>query len=216
MRRILLAVISVLFLALLLPPHAADAQWVVRPWYHPRYRRYGGGYRYGAGNYMTGMANLIRAQSQASVNYEKARSQAIDNQQKWTQNYMRLKEERQTFDARQRERNKHSSDSLNAAAKDGLPALLGADALDPVTGRITWPDVLKGPDFAAQRTKLDELFEHRASASSGAMNIDKIHAATMEMNAKLRNRIEELPAKHYIAARKFLDSLDWTAQQPAG
>jgi hypothetical protein len=215
MRRTLLAVASVLFLALLLPPRAADAQWVVRPWYHPRFRRYGG-YRYGAGNYMTGMANLIRAQSQAAVNYERARSQYIDNKQKWTQNYMRMKEERQAFDARQRERDRHSSESLSAAARDGLPATLGPDALDPVTGRITWPDILKGPDFTRQRTQLDELFEHRATTSSGAMNIDKIHAATIEMNAKLRNRIEEIPAKHYIAARKFIDSLDWTAQNPAG
>ena len=213
MRRILLAVISLLTVAFVLPPHLADAQWVVRPWYHPRYRR---GYRSGAGNYMNGMVNLIRAQSQAAVNYEQARSKYIDNKQKWTQNYMKMKEERQAFDARQREQSKHSPDTLAAAARSDLPATLGADALDPVTGRITWPDILKGPDFAGPRARLDELFELRAKTGSGAMNVDKIHAAAMEMTSRLRNRIEEIPAKHYIAGRKFIDSLDYTAQSPAG
>ena len=217
MRRAPLFVFYVLVVAILLPPHVADAQWVVRPWYHPRYRRYGyGGYRYNPGAYMNGMANLIRAQSQAAVNYEQARSRYIDNRQKWTQNYFRMKEERQAYDAREKDRTSHSSEALTAAARDGLPATLGPDALDPVTGRITWPDILKGSDFATQRTRLDELFELRAKTNSAAMNVDKIHVATMEMNAKLRNRIEEIPAKHYIAARKFLDSLDWTAQNPAG
>jgi len=216
MRCTLLAVISLLTVAFLLPPQVADAQWVVRPWYHPRYRRYGGGYRYGAGNYMNGMANLIRAQSQAAVNYEQARSKYIENRQKWTQNYMKLKEERQAFDARQREQSKHSPESLSAAAKSDVPPTLGPDALDPVTGRITWPDILRGPDYAVQRTRLDELFELRAKTGSGAMNVDRFHAATMEMTAKLRSHIEDIPAKNYIAARKFIDSLDYTAQSPAG
>ena len=215
MRRILLTVISLLTVAFLLPPHSTDAQWVVRPWYHPRYRRYGG-YRYGAGSYANGMANLIRAQSQAAVNYEQARSKYIENHQKWTQSYMKLKEERQAFDARQREQSKHSADSLTTAAKADVPPTLGSDALDPVTGRISWPDILKGPDFAVQRTRLDELFELRAKTGSGSMNVDRIHAATIEMNAKLRSRIEDIPPKNYIACRKFIDSLDYTAQSPSG
>jgi hypothetical protein len=212
MRRAPLAVFFVLTVAVLLPPHVADAQSVVRPSYRPNYRRYG----YGAGGYTNGMANLIRAESQAAVNYEQARSKYIDNKQKWTQNYFQMKEARQAYDTREKERTKHSIESLTAAAKDGLPATLGPDALDPVTGRITWPDILKGHDFAPQRTRLDELFELRAKTNSGSMNVDKIHAATAEMNAKLRSRIDEIPAKHYIAARKFLDSLDWTAQNSAG
>ncbi|MGE5193016.1 MAG: hypothetical protein ACM3U2_10980 [Deltaproteobacteria bacterium] len=212
MRRAPLIVFFLLIIAGLLPLDIAPAQLVVGAGYHPRYRRYGNG----SGSYMSGMANLIRAQSQAAVNYEQARSKYIDNKQKWTQNYFRMKEERQAYEARQKERGKHSTDALTAAAKDGLPATLGPDALDPVTGRITWPDILKGPDFAPQRTRLDELFELRAKTNSGSMNVDKIHAATAEMTAKLRNRIEEIPAKHYIAGRKFLESLDYTAQNPAG
>jgi len=203
---------ALLTIATLLPAQTADAQWVVRPWYRPRYRR-----SYGYGNsYANGMANLIRAQSQAAVNYEQARSKYIDNKQKWTQNYYKMREERQAYLARQHENNKHSPDALASAARDDLPPTLGADALDPVTGRITWPAILTGPDYTTQRTRLDELFELRAKTSAGLGNYDQIHAATMEMTAKMRERIEEVPAKHYIAGRKFLDSLNYTAQNPAG
>jgi len=201
-----------LTLGVLFSAHAAEAQWIVRPWYRPHYRRYYG-YR---GSYANSMANLIRAQAQASLTYEQARGKYIENKQKWTENYYKMKEERQTALARQQEREKHSPDSLTAAAKSDVPATLGADALDPVTGHITWPDILKGPEFATQRIKLDEMFELRAKTSNGTSNVYQIHVTTLEMTTKLRNRIDEIPAKHYIAARKFLDSLDYTAQNPAG
>src|SRR5262245_43245295 len=125
-RNRLCLVFSLLTIAALVPAESADAQWVVRPWYHPRYRRYG--------NSANGMANLISAQSQAAVSYEQARSKYIDNKQKWTQNYYKMREERQASLARQHEADKHPPDSLASAAKEDLPPPLGADALDPVTG----------------------------------------------------------------------------------
>jgi hypothetical protein len=212
----LVVTIVLLTIPTLLPAEVAEAQWIVRPWYRPRYHRAYYGYR---NNYNNSMANLIRAQGQATLSYEQARGKYIENRLKWMQNYVKMKEERQAYDARQRELKKqsaHSPETLATAAKSDVPPALGADALDPVTGHITWPDILKGPDFSADRTRLDQLFELRATTSSGAMNMDKIHVATREMTEKLRNRIEELPTKHYIAARKFLDSLDYTAQNPAG
>jgi hypothetical protein len=211
-RAAIVAIVLLLTLGTLLTAQVADAQWVVRPWYRPRYRR---SYGY-HGSYANGMANLIRAQAQATLTYEQARGKYIENKQKWTENYYKMREERQAALARQHEREKHSPDSLTAAAKSDVPATLGADALDPVTGRITWPGILKGPDFTTQRTRLDELFELRAKTSNAALNMDKIHVATMEMTTKLRDRIDEIPAKHYIAARKFLDSLDYTAHNPSG
>ena len=138
-------VFVLLMIAALLPADVAEAQWVVRPWYRPRYRR---SYGYGrGGSYANGMANLIRAQSQAAVNYEQARSKYIDNKQKWTQNYYKMREERQATLAREHEAQKHSPESLTSAAKDAVPPTLGADELDPVTGQITWPAILKGPEF---------------------------------------------------------------------
>ena len=214
MRRLQLAVtVLTLVFASLSSTRLAEAQVIVRPWARPYYRVPGYGKRNAAAN---GMANLIRAQSQAAVNYEQARSIYLDNRQKWAQNYYKNREEHQAHVVREQERTKHSADSLTAAAKSDVPAPLGADALDPATGRITWPAILRGPDFAAPRTQLDGLFALRATSSFGEANAGRIHAAALEMTARLRDRIGEIPPKPYLAARKFLDSLDYTSQAPAG
>src|SRR5262249_45667798 len=146
------AAACLLTIGVLFSAHVAEAQWIVRPWYRPHYRR-SYGYR---GSYVNSMANLIRAQGQASLTYEQARGKHVVNMQKGTETYDKMREERQAALARQHEREKHSPDSRTAAAKSDVPATLGADTLDPVTGRITWPDILNGPEFATQRTKLNE------------------------------------------------------------
>lgn len=197
-------------------PNVADGQY--------GYRRYR--YGYGGGtvesNYLNGMANMIRAQgqanalnAQAAINYEQARSKYLDNKKKWTENYYQMKEERSQRAAQEREKNKHSPEELAAIARADTPKKLGADALDPVTGHINWPEALRDDDYAALRKQLEQLFETRARTSQGAPTVAKIHDATREMSAKLRDKIETLPANDYMAGRKFLDSLDFAAQSSA-
>jgi hypothetical protein len=190
----------------------ADAQFVVRPYYRSRY---GYGNRYGS-NSANGMANIIRAEAQANLANQQARSVAIDNQKKWTQNYFKMKEERQERDAREHEKNKPSPETLAEVAKSNLPRELGPDALDPVTGHITWPEVLQNREFAAHRTELEELFAQRVQTSHAAGTAQSIHTATAQMAEQLRRHIEEMPAKDYMTGRKFLDSLDYAAHSHAG
>lgn len=190
----------------------ADAQFVVRPYYRGRY---GYGNRYGS-SAASGMANIIRAEAQANLANQQARSVAIDNQKKWAQNYFKMKEERQEHDAREREKNKHSPETLAAVAKSNLPRELGPDALDPVTGHITWPDVLQNSDYAAHRTELEKLFAQRVQTGQAAGTAQSIHTLTAEMAEQLRRHIEEVPAKDYMTGRKFLDSLDYAAHSHAG
>src|SRR4029077_16627685 len=142
-----------LVLAMFFECRPAGAQYVGRPYYR---NRYGSGY--GAGSYGNSMANIIRAQAQANLTNQQARSVAIDNQKKWAQNYFKMKEERQAYDARQREKNKPSAETLAAVAKSNLPPELGPDSLDPVTGHITWPDALQKNEYADKRTELEKLF----------------------------------------------------------
>lgn len=191
----------------------ADAQFIVRPYYRPRY-----GYRYGssAANYANGMSNIIRAQAQANLTNEQARSVYLDNQKKWAQNYFKMKEERQEYDARQKEKNKHSPETLAAVAKSNLPQELGPDALDPVTGHITWPEVLQKSEFVAHRTELERLFTQRVQTGQAAGTVESIHARTAALAEQLRKHIEDVPAKEYMTGRKFLDSLDYAAQSHAG
>jgi hypothetical protein len=192
----------------------ADAQLVSRSGYRSYYRR--SGYGYNSGSYANNMANLIRAQSQAAVSDEQARSLAIDNQKKWAANYFKMKEERQAYEARQHEKNKPSAATLDAVARSNHPAALGSDALDPVTGHITWPETLQNSEYGAHRSELDELFAQRAKTSQSESTAAKIHAVTIELQDQLRKNIENMPSGTYMSARKFLDSLDYAGHSHAG
>jgi hypothetical protein len=182
-----------------------------------------GGYGYGggtvAGNYLNGMSNVIRSEgeynvmtSQAGVNNEEARSRYLDNKKKWFENYLQMSEQRSALDAQRYAAARHSPEALNAAAKTALPKALGPDMLDPVTGRITWPEILQDSQYADQRKEIEQLFELRAKTSHGTGTGQKIRSTTARMSEMLRKQIKDLPANEYIAARKFLDSLDFAAR----
>jgi hypothetical protein len=84
--------------------------------------------------------------------------------------------------------------------------------LDPVTGRITWPEILQDSQYADQRQEIEQLFELRAKTSHGAGTGTKIRAITTRMSDRLRKQITDIPANEYISARKFLDSLDFATR----
>lgn len=185
-----------------------------------------GGYGYGgygggtaAGNYLNGMSSVIRSEgeynlmtSAAGVNNEEARSRYLDNKKKWWDNYLQMSEQRSAIDAQRYAAAKHSPEALNVAAKSELPRALGPDMLDPVTGRITWPEVLQDSQFADQRKDIEQLFELRAKTSHSAGTGQKIRLATAKMSDMLRKEIQQIPANEYMAARKFLDSLDYAVR----
>jgi hypothetical protein len=187
---------------------------------------YGGGYGYGggtvAGNYMNGMSSVIRSageynltSSVAGINNEEARSRYLDNKRKWQENYFQMQEQRQALDAQRRAAARHSPEALNAAAKSALPRALPPDALDPVTGRINWPELLLGSEFEKPRTEVEKLFELRTKTSQGAGSKAAIRKALDEMATLLRKQVEKLPANTYMDSRKFLDSLDYAARTNA-
>jgi hypothetical protein len=180
---------------------------------------YGGyGYGYGggtvAGNYMNGMSNVIRAEgqynlltAQAAVNNEEARSRYLDNKKKWHEIYLQSREARDKRVAEQFARSKHSPEVLAAAAASDLPHKLSSEVLDPVTGQITWPEVLLGAEFADQRKEVEQFLELRAKTSHTDETGEKIRAAAAKMSEMLRKNVQNIPANEYMAGRKFLDSL---------
>jgi hypothetical protein len=125
-----------------------------------------------------------------------------------------MREQRQYLAVQQREINKQTNEARAAAlaAKPPVYHGLAPNSLDPLTGRITWPEILRGTEFEAQRTQIDQMFELRAKTSHSAGTSEKIHAAVQQMVARLRSEIEKLPPNQYIAAHKFLDALDYTAR----
>jgi hypothetical protein len=208
----------ILAAGILLATSVAQAQVVVGPVAGPGY--WGGGVGTADSAWAHGAADVIRSEgvynmytSQAMIQVEEARSKNLINRRKATENYFAGKELYQADQARKRERNKSSAEALNKAAQTEKPAPLGPATLNPESGKITWPKLLLDSRYATKRAELDKLFQKRASTSSTADQLDKIQTATGEMIALLKGNISKLPAKEYMQARKFLDSLAFTAGQ---
>jgi hypothetical protein len=207
------AVTTGVFMAALFASRAADAQQIgisaVSPWWI-------GGGSYGGGtadgNFLFGMSQVIRAEGDYNVqtatalaNFEEARARYIENVNKWTQAYFQMREANQSYQIQMRERNKHSPQALAKAAE--VPKL-GRDELDPVTGKLHWPDALMSDQFAKYREDIDHLFELRGVSSLRADAASKLRAATEEMSEILRANIDNLTVADFVAARKFLDRLE--------
>jgi hypothetical protein len=183
------------------------------------------GYNYGGGtlegNYLQGMSEVLRSEgeynyntAQAGISYEEARSKYLDNQRKWSQNYHQMREEQQRLAIQQREYNKQLNEARAAALAARPPVYrgLGQSSFDRLTGRVVWPEMLRGPEFDAPRKQIDQLFELRAKTGSSSGTAEKIHTTVQEMLTRLRSEIEKIPANQYVSALKFLNALDYTAR----
>jgi len=182
------------------------------------YSGYGNGLTPGAA-YLSGVSQVIRAQgefnettSRAYINYEEARKSYIANRKQWQQAYFAMRENNEAQRLRKLESAKHTSEALAYAARSSAPRPLSSESLDPITGRLAWPDVLQRPEFGRQREQIEQLFEIRASTSGAETNVAAIQQTVDQMVEVLRSEIEDLPVDQYMEARKFLDSLAWSAR----
>jgi hypothetical protein len=120
-----------------------------------------------------------------------------DNPQKWGQVYLHLRQGEEAWDMQK------------------LPRRLGSNEFDPVTGKIRWPQAFLAEKYATPRRSLEKLFVARASTGPTPTVATEIHNVIVDMIEMLRADIEGLPANDYVAARKFLDSLDYSVIAPS-
>lgn len=174
-----------------------------------------------AGNYMMGASQVIRSEGEynyysslAGINNEEARSRYLDNQKKWQQNYFQMQEERQRLAVQQREINRQRNEALNAQRAMATPVQhgLGHNSYDRMSGKITWPETLLASDYDDSRKEIDQLFALRAKTGGSTDISAKVRTAVNKMLSRLRSDIEKIPAQQFIAARKFLDAVDYTAR----
>jgi hypothetical protein len=152
-----------------------------------------------------GYYNLLTAQGR--VYAEQARAQYLENRRTAFQGYWAGKEQRSAIDAQKRESSRHSQEALTIAGKYNAPQPLGAELLNPQTGKVVWPKALLDNKYAAQRAEIEKLFELRVKTPSGPNSQTKIQAATGELATLLKKNITSTSATDYMKARKFLDSL---------
>lgn len=184
------------------------------------YRRYGGGGGGGtvASAYMYGMGSVIRSQgqydlmaAQAAIAAQQAEQLYLQNRIAATKTYFEMREMNRQY--QQEERGKiPSRDALSGYYEQMKPHRLSATQLDPVTGKIGWPQVLMEAPYAPFREQLEPSFALWAGHQE--VNYNDIRHATDAMQAELKKHITELNSQDYETAHKFIDSLAYEAHFP--
>ncbi|HVC95249.1 MAG TPA: hypothetical protein VND64_16255 [Pirellulales bacterium] len=199
---------------LLSAPRESRAQY----FYYP-YGGYGG-YVWAAEAYTRSMAMIVQSAglgnlrtSEAAINYQDARSKEFDNRTKATQSY--FENRRMIKSYRDAERKPPpTSEQLYRMAKQGIPKPLSTNELEPVSGEITWPVVLRDNAFASFRELAEQFYEGRAAGSTDVTydSYVQFHQAIADCQSLLKSRLKEYQADDYIRAKKFLDSLAYEAR----
>lgn len=179
---------------------------------------YSGGGGTAAGNAMNGMANVISAKgdynlstSAAAVNMTQAQKNEIQNRQQWTNTYFEMRQTNRA--ARAAEAGPPPTmEQIARMAHDGVPKPLPPSQMDPVSGKLKWPDALQNDSFATQRGELEKLFA--TQAKYGALSYAdqmKVRKTTDAMFGELKAQIKDMPPQDYVACRSFLQSLTYAA-----
>ncbi len=213
-------VVSCLFALLLIC--AAQTAWGQR---YP-YPFYGGGYSH-ASTYeegvARGLADVIRSSgaanlmhSEASKNYQDAYKKYLDNRLQATNTYFQMRQANKQY--RQAERGQPvTQQQLIRYAKQKLPDRLSASDLDPLTGDLSWPLLLRSQQFDLDRQQMQALFSQRAN--QGYLEPQQ-YLQVRELSTKMLNDMKPLtrsyPGSVTIEARKFLESLSFEAGFQAG
>lgn len=171
-----------------------------------------------AGNALNGMASVISAKgdynlstSAAAVNMTQAQKNEIQNRQLWTNTYFEMRQTNRA--ARAAEAGPPPTmEQIARMAREGVPKPLGPSQMDPVSGKLKWPDALQDGNFAANRTELEHLFALQAQYG-GLSYADqmKVRKATDAMLTELKAQIKDMPPQDYVACRSFLQSLTYAA-----
>ena len=154
-----------------------------------------------------GMANLLN--SEAAKNYEQARRDYIENRLRATQAYFETRSYNDTYRRNQRSA-PLSMDQYVRLARQQAPDRLSISQLDPFTGTINWPLILKRPEYAQYRNKIERLFSSRAQGTE--LVHGQIAKAVEEFALVLKADLKTFEQSEYIAAKNFLDSLAYESQ----
>jgi len=173
-----------------------------------------------AGAAMTGMANAITAMgnynlstSAAAVNMTQARRNNIENQKMYTDAYFQMRAANRAY--REAERGpRPTAEQLARLARDGAPGPLSPSDVNPISGKINWPQALQQKQFAEQRAELEKTTATIAAHGSLGFSGQMAARETVEsMFAELKAQIKDIPSQEYLASRNFLRSLIYTTAQ---
>jgi len=171
-----------------------------------------------AESYARGMSDIVRSQgaynlatSEAAINMTEARQQSMRNQEEWTHTYFQMREANRSY--RDKERGpRPTPEDIVRYAQMGKPDRLSPGEIDPVSGTLDWPGVLKQSMFAEERERLEDLFANWTEYGSvGFEQRRQIRSTTDAMLGKLKQHVNDMPPPEYVTAKRFLESLAYEA-----
>jgi hypothetical protein len=160
-----------------------------------------------------GQANYMN--SLAAINAQEAYSRYLQNREKATETYFRLRQINQAARDAQRPQ-RLTYDQYVALAKKYGPDGLAESQYDRTLGRLRWPAFLLGDEFAPEREALNQAFLVRSPYDAGPTTAfyANVRQLTASMDAKLKAKVDLLSPAEFIAAQKFITGLAYESQQP--
>ena len=185
---------------------------------HGRGRRGGGGFGGTAASAaMMGYAAMMRAQgmqnlynSQAAIDWEKAKTSEIQNRLLWTETYFKMRTVNHDM------RLAVSAVEVTKLAHDAVVPPLDITQLEHVTGRITYPETLRDPAYAGLRDDVDAFFARRAE-SHGSVDFNDLQQVETILDlfhAALVANLPKYEAGEYGHAVTFIEQLKREAKKP--
>jgi len=161
-----------------------------------------------------GAANLMN--SAAANNWQDAQRKYIENRVYGTDQYFEMR--RMNRAARAAERGpKPTMEKLVRLAGARKPNRLSPSELDPLTGKITWPVLLREPQFREDRQKLEEIYVERAfDGQLGLTQLRQVNSSVASMKAGLLKDVRSSEPMFYTQAKAFLEGLAYESRLPTG
>ena len=104
---------------------------------------------------------------------------------------------------------KATQEDLVRYAKQRAPSRLSPSELDPLTGVITWPLILREDTYQESRDALEQLYQQRASMGSlTGTQRGEVQQAISTLQADLKQNLRNYVPQDYVQAKKFLEGLN--------
>lgn len=175
------------------------------PMYYDHASTWEEGVMRGAADVLRGAGEMHYNNSLAAINVQEAYSRFLDNRLQAASTYFDLR--KLNREARAEERGQRASaEKLAEFANVRAPDRLAATSLDATTNRLIWPRGLEDPNFAEERATIDRLMTTRTSVGPESQDIQRLAES---MTEKLRTQIHTMKPSDYLAAKRFLTSLNY-------
>jgi len=175
-----------------------------------------------AEGYLRGSASVITAVGQknyldsvAAVNYQEALRRSIENSGLRVKTYFENKEINRAYREKYREL-PPTKDQWARIIEASLPDKLTDEQVDPTTGKLIWPHILRTNEYAAFRNRIDQLWSSRTPDNSGDGSPFQIELNELVdgMKLLLKSNVKVLSSTQYTGARFFLLSVEYEALIP--